>query len=742
MRNQELGDHGAAEVGDTIGASPCHGKSGRRPDGATALDLCTSRNPRAAAAPKARRALLPAIALPALVLGLLLGAPGALADDELDFGLQTHRLSRVELTGNVTFPTAQLKRIMRLQEDSWMRPLRSARYQPHLVETQVRLLKNYYRNSGFHQVSAQVDSIAVDAAGGDVLHISVVEGQRTYLRHVTFSGHEPLPEPRLREALTLREGSPSPADLNAFGRDIYALREILRDETYLDAAVTPELTTARLVDGTGYAADLNYRVDLGKSYRINDILLSGNKLTVDRLVRRELDFKSGDPLRWGRVEDSRRNLLGTGLYRDVNISAANTDTLTGSTDLTVQVIERRPAYYELGVGVGSLERVRLLAAWGHNNLAGTGRRMLVRGRGSWNVEDVVGSPIAFDQGQINYRGEVNYVDPRLNDGRYSLDTTLFLSRETRGESGLNLLGWGATVGTFWRSNRFVTNNVFLGYKVTEPEIHPQAPADWQARFNEVNPGISRVRSLNWAMYLDHRDDLFRPVAGDYTVLTAQLAGGLLGGDYQFFKWTAAWHTYRRMPAGTLALRFKVGGTRTYGSSLDQGPDGVPYDDRFFAGGASTVRGYANNSLGPQVTDQSELDYLNYTTDVLLPDNPARGGNYLLLTNVEWRIPLPLLRSWGLATVVFFDGGNVWAELKDLHLRGFRLRSDPGFPTDPGSTRDWDYRYSLGTGIRFDTPFGPVRVDVGFPLKRVRYLSDERDYKDPAAVWHFSVGYPF
>ncbi|MBK9774867.1 MAG: BamA/TamA family outer membrane protein [bacterium] len=712
--------------------------TGRRPAGAAAgvVRRCFRAANRVAATSSV------ALRIAVLVLACQLPATAARADDELDFGLQSHRLSRVELTGNVTFPTDQLKRIMRLQEGSWMRPLRAARYQPHLVETQVRLLRNYYRNRGFHQVVTNVDSITVDGGGGDVLHISVLEGRRTYIRRLTFSGFEPVSEARLRTAVTLREGSPAPADLNAFGADIYTLRELLRDETYLDAAVYPELTLEPLGDDAGFAADLNYRVVIGKSYRIDEIVISGNNLTIDRLVQRELEVAPGDPLRWGKVEDPRRNLLGTSLYRDVNINAIHTDTVAGTANLSLHVIERRPAYYELGVGVGSLERVRLLAAWGHNNLWGTGRRVQVRGRGSWNVEDVVGRQISFDQGQVNYRGEVSYVNPRLRDGRYSLDTTLFLSRETRGESGLNMFGWGANVGTYWRSNRFVTNNVSLGYKVTEPDIHPQAPEDLQERFNEVNPSVSRVRSLNWAMYVDHRNDLFHPTDGIYSVLTAQLAGGLLGGDYHFFKWTAAWHDYRKMPVGTLALRIKVGGTRTYGASLDQGADGVPYDDRFFAGGASTVRGYANNSLGPQVTDEDELNYLNYTSDVLLPDNPARGGNYLLLTNAEWRVPLPVLRKWGLATVFFFEGGNVWAELRDLHLRGFRLTSEPGFPTDSGSTKDWDFRYSLGTGLRFDTPFGPVRIDVGFPLKRVRYLNDDADYKDPSAVWHFSVGYPF
>ena len=108
------------------------------------------------------------------------------------------------------------------------------------------------------------------------------------------------------------------------------------------------------------------------------------------------------------MEDSRRQLLGTSLFRDVTIVPVGVDTAAGVADLDVQVIERNPAYYEMGVGVGSLERVRVLAAWGHNNLWGTGRRLQVRGRGSWNVEDVLGSPDQFRSGpdQLPRRGPI------------------------------------------------------------------------------------------------------------------------------------------------------------------------------------------------------------------------------------------------------------------------------------------------------------------------------------------------
>jgi outer membrane protein insertion porin family len=683
------------------------------------------------------------VRLAVLVLPLLLlTAPPARADEELDYGLEEHRLAQVVIRGGETYSEGQLKRLLRLQEFRWTRPLNVPTYKPHLVETQLRVLRTFYRNRGFHQVSVALDSTVTLPDRGDIIYISVAEGPRTVIGSVRFQGNEPVEPARLREVMGLVEGSPAPADLNAFGGDIYAIRDVYRDATYLRAEVLPSMTIAPDTSGMGFLADVLYTIRPGAPYKVRSIRLEGNRQTRDRLLTRELVIAPGDPLHWRRVEDSRRQLLATSLFRDVAIVPVSVDTMTGETDLVVRVIERKPAFYELGVGVGSLERIRTQIAWGHHNLWGTGRRFEVRGRGSWNVEEVVGNPIAFNEGQLNYRGDVTYVNPRVRDSRYSLEVNLYVQRETRGESGLNMDSHGLEVGTTWRVNRRITNTVFAGLKITDPSVHPYAPDSLKVRFDELGAQNSQTRSLNDAIYIDRRDDVFRPSRGSYLIGTLQVAGGPLGGDNSFLKWSASWHNYHRMPAGTLAVRLMAGGARPYGSSLDKGPEGVPYDDRFFAGGSSTVRGYRHNSLGPQVTDPDELDYLNYTSDVLLPDNPARGGNYLLLSNVEWRFPLPVLRRWGFASVLFFEGGNVWAEASEIRLRGFRLTSDPGEPTDPTATKVWDYRWSWGTGVRLDTPFGPVRVDVGFPLKRARYKNLEKDLVDPAVVWHFSLGYPF
>ena len=676
------------------------------------------------------------------LLWLLLTGP-VWADPELNYGLETHRLARIALTGNRTFTDTDLKNVLRIQEPSWTRPLNTPTYRPHLVDTQVNLIKNYYRQRGFHQVSAELDSISTVPEKGDVLHISIVEGPRTIIRRVSFSDTTSVPVADMRQAMYLLEGTPAPADLNGFGADIYSLRDVLRNATYLEASVVPLMTIEPDTLGRGYWADVHYRLEAGPRFTIGRVVLSGNENTRDNLLERELRFAPGDPLRWSLVEESRRRLLLTSLFRDVSIVPAAVESTPGLADLEVRVVERQPAYYEVGVGVGSLERIRLLAAWGHRNLWGTGRRTQLRGRVAWNVEDVVGRPQSFNEGQINYWLDADYVNPRVRGSRYSFDLTAYMKRETRGESGLNLATHGFNVGSTWKASRRVTNNAYVGLKISDPSVHPYAPADLKDNFAATGVALSQTRSVNWAVYVDHRNDLFRPSSGMYATATAKLAGGIMGGDYSFFRWSAAWHNYHRTPlGGVLALRVMLGGARPYGRSLDLGADGVPYDDRFFAGGASTVRGYGHNSLGPQVQDQEELDYLNYTSENLLPDNPARGGNFLALTNVEYRFPLPLLRRWKLSSVLFFEGGNVWARAQDIQLRGFRLNSEPGDPLAPNSTKAWDYRYSFGTGVRFDTPIGPVRVDVGYPLKRVKYVSQDQTYSDPKVIWHFSLGYPF
>jgi len=423
----------------------------------------------------------------------------------------------------------------------------------------------------------------------------------------------------------------------------------------------------------------------------------------------------------------------------VSLIPANIDTNAGRTDLLLQVVERQPAYFEFGVGTGSRERVRLLGAWGHNNLAGSGQRLRISAKSALNYEDVQRLSDGDPGLELNYRYDILYTRPRVL-GRYLVDTGFYAEKETRGESGLNLKTYGASIGARFRGGGSIANNVALQFESTDPSLHPDAKQKLRDAFEAVDLGPSSTHSLTWDMFREKRDDPLRPSRGSIVNTQIEVGGGPLGGDNSFVKGQVSWHAYRRSPVGgVLAFRLSTGAARAYGSSADRGDEGIPYRERFFAGGVSTVRGYEENSLGPQYTDQALLDSLQLTSDVPLSDQPAHGGSYMLLANFEWRFPMPLLRIWGVEGVMFMDGGNVWQDASDIRLRGFRLRSYPREPDDPEATKIWDFRYSMGTGLRLDTPIGPVRVDVGFPLKRAR-LSDTETEDD--VLYHFSLGYPF
>ena len=685
-------------------------------------------------------------ALALLALALIAAAGVARAAGELDYGLAEHRLARIVIDGNAAFGDGQLKSVLKIREPRSFHPLmlvgigdRTARYRPDLLDNELGLLERYYRQRGFHQVAVRLDSVATEPVGGDVIYITIAEGSRTFLAELSFPGGEAIPAELLAEGLKYAPGDPAPADNADLGADIYELRTKFWEEGFLRVRITPELTVTSGETDDVLAARLSYHIRPGLRYAVRRVRIEGRGQTRPGLIDRELQLKPGDRFRWSAVQATQRRLLDTALFRDVTLIPADIDTVAGLTDILVQVVERRPAYFEFGAGVGTRERIRLLGGWGHNNLAGRGQRLRLSAKIALNYEDVQRLAEGTPSPELNYRYDIRHTWPHAI-GRFQLEAGLYAEKETRGESGLNLMNTGYDLGTRFRGGRHVLNLLRVQVVRSNPELHPDAKPTLREAFEAVDLSSSTTRSLTWDLLRERRDDPVRPAGGSLITTQLQGAGGPLGGDNSFVKGQASWHAYRSTPlGGVLAFRVSGGVVRAYGASRDRGSESVPYNERFFAGGVSTVRGYLERSLGPQYTDPALLDSLQLASDVPLPDRPARGGNYMLLTNVEWRFPMPLVGGGRVGGVFFLDGGNVWERARGIRLRGFRMRSYPREPEDETATKLWDYRWSTGVGLRVDTPVGPVRLDVGFPLKRARLSATETEDE---VLYHFSLGYPF
>jgi outer membrane protein insertion porin family len=211
-------------------------------------------------------------------------------------------------------------------------------------------------------------------------------------------------------------------------------------------------------------------------------------------------------------------------------------------------------------------------------------------------------------------------------------------------------------------------------------------------------GLTGRRKLYMTFQRDSRENIFQPDRGSLFDFSAQYVGGFLGGDVSFTKYEASYSTYQVVwPGWISATRFKAGWAEAFGSSTL-----VPSEDRLYLGGANTIRGVPEHSLGP-----------------------SEGSNVITLFNQEFRwrtiqvfqvIPVlkNLLRTMPLWQSVFFDMGNGFANWHEVKVSSFA--------------------FAYGTGFQIMSPAGPIRVDYGRLIKTKRYAVTHR--------WHFTILYAF
>jgi outer membrane protein insertion porin family len=202
-------------------------------------------------------------------------------------------------------------------------------------------------------------------------------------------------------------------------------------------------------------------------------------------------------------------------------------------------------------------------------------------------------------------------------------------------------------------------------------------------------GITERRKLFIGAVRDSRRDKFMPKNGSLTTYLAEYVGGFLGGDASFSHLEFSWARYQRtLGIAVYATRFKVGLVREFGDSRD-----VPSTDRFYLGGANSIRGFEENSIGPRRADGGN-----------------DGANLIGIFNQELRYPL-IWKFWG---TFFTDFGNGWRDIEEITLNSIL--------------------FSYGVGIQFISPAGPIRLDLAHRT--------ESDFFSEGDRLHFTILYAF
>ena len=566
----------------------------------------------------------------------------------------------VAFTGLVRVPEERLRERM---ETAPPGVLRRPVFQEEVLERDLRALAAFLAAEGHAEARVGPPGLTYSEDRTRVrIVVPVVEGPRLEIASVRLEGVRALDEAELRAALALPPGAPWSELAVDQGRRVLERRYARAG--YLAPRV--EAASARRDGGV----DVVYTVEEGPRTRVGRVLVRGLTRTHPGVVLRELPLAAGDPFDPDALVEAQRKLALLGLFESVEVEPLRPAPAPFA-DVTVTVREGKPWHLAAGVGYSTFEGARGFAEAGHDNLFGTGRSLALRFRLSERAD----------------RADLLYREPWLFGTRWLGDANLF--RERREEIGFDLERWGLALG----AQRELWPELITGLRGAvryQLSLVDRFDVDATLADADVTPGSELLATLTPELTLDRRDQPLDPRRGSFHLASLEVGGFVLGGDSDFLKTRleTAWFLDWLRPT-VLAFGLRLGLATPFGDTTD-----LPIEERFFAGGATTVRGYRERRLGP-------LD---------AKGNPV-GGNALVVLNVEWRFP-----GWRwLGGAVFFDTGAVTARVGDLSAD--------------------ELRSGVGAGVRVTTPVGPLRLDVGYPLDRVpRQSQTLRIY--------VTVGYPF
>ena len=616
------------------------------------------------------------------------------------------------------------------EPESDLKPLiKIAKGQPFVMEqldAARAALKKFYLQKGY----ADVGIVAVPVVSGSnaaeravTITVTISEGPPMTLRAISFAGREQVSEADLRAVLVQKEGKPyyQPA--------IDADRDRLETEYLNRGFRRVHVRVEQPPADSGADVRIRFVIQEGPLITVDRILVVGNARVSEATIRRELEILPGKELGDEMVRRSQRKLAALGLFRRITISELQhgQDHLS---DVLVTV-EEAPAT-TLGYGGGvEFQKVetnefapRAFFEVGRRNLWGKNRsinffsRVSFRRHATTGTGDPLAQPVTISLTNLDYRVIGSYREPRFLDTRADLQVSAvfeqgsrtsfrYKRRSARIDLAERLAGGWSLLGQY----SFERNTIF------EDQINPIDRPLIDRLFPQVRLSIVSATTVR-----DTRDDALDPGKGNLVSVSGDLALRAIGSEVGLAKVFGQVFVYRQLPTSrrivfASGVRLGVGtGFRRSVQVLDGNGQPVldqngqpvyvsvrdlPANERFFAGGDTTVRGFQRDGLGrPDTFDR---------------DGVPIGGHAEVILNSELRMAV-----WrDLGVVGFLDLGNVFSSVTDLNLR--YLRGAAGF------------------GIRYKSPVGPLRVDLGFKLGGLQSFGT---YSEHRLALHISIGQAF
>ena len=640
-----------------------------------------------------------------------------------------HKLVSIEIAGNRFFDTATIRERMLLQTASLLQ-FRHGRYSENLLTQDEQSIRDLYQSNGFRDVRV-IHRTVDDYRGksGDIaVFIQIEEGPQYIVDTLEVDGIEHLNKTDILSALSSLDGQPFSEFNVAVDRDTILARYF--EEGFPNATFEWSSRPAAQPN----RVDLHFVITESERQFIRQVLVSGLQATRPQLVYRNLRLNPGDPLSPTAITQTQRRLYDLGIFSRVDSAIQDPDGETSEKFVLYQMDEARR--YSLAVGVGA-EFARIGGCQTCPDTAPAGATGFsprvtfdITRSNTWGMGHSVS--LRTRASTLERQGLVSYAWPRFADsdtlnvsftGLYedSRDVNTFSAKREEGSAQLSQRFTKATTLFY----RFTYRRVSVDQSTLKisPLLIPLL----------AQPVRLGLLSLNWVQ--DRRDDPIDPHKGIYNTLDLGLAEHTFGSQRNFLRFLARNSTYHplgkrlwlarstefgqiysfhyRAPACTPVTSGNITTCLPVTSGPTPSSEAIPLPERFFGGGGTSNRGFPDYQSGPR----------DPTTGFPL------GGNALLFNQTELRFPLVGNNIGG---VLFHDFGNTFANVASL---SFRVKQHSPQGCSPGSaaqscSEDFNYMvHAVGFGLRYRTPIGPFRVDLGYSINPPSFFGFKGSQQD-------------
>ena len=571
------------------------------------------------------------------------------------------QIKKINFIGNHTFDDEKLKTLIQTDEGGYFSGLDdSGTFKEDIYSIDIERIKKFYKENGFIKVDVKTAKTSLSTDKTELfLTVQISEGKLYRVGTLEIKGEDLLfTKEELIDLISLAEGDVF--NETKLLTDILSIKDKYTNLGYAYANVYPETNE----DSDRQRVSFVIHINKNELVYFNEIKVTGNKSTRDKVVRRELKFFEGELYSKANIIKSREKLFYLGYFSEVNILTKQA--AGDKMDLEINVMEKSTGSLNIGGGYSSHDKAMAYASISKGNFRGLGQTI------SFTTE-------LSDKKQLFSLG---FTEPWLFDIPLSFSVNLYNSSKEYIDYTKKSTGGSVRVGY----PLFEEVRGYVRYGNEEVEI-----TDLEAGVAVIiadQEGFTTTSSMGLTLQRDTRNNRMDPSGGSISTADTEYAGGFLGGDNFYTKYRIKGSKYFNPWSDHVIM---LNGRTSYAHG-NEGRE-LPVYERYYLGGINSLRGFDYNSVGPK-------DPL--TGDVI-------GGDKEVLFNFEYTFYL--VKEANFKFVTFFDTGNAF---------------------DIGDSIDLsNLRQSVGYGIRWISPIGPLRLEWGLNLDP---LPDEAK-----SQWEFTIG---